>query len=484
MPRLPQPLLLSPRWLGPVVVALGLTACASAPSIVTEPEMPVHLAEVAGWRATSPTAEAGALVQWWRVFQDDDLAGLIERSLEVHTSVRSAQAALAQARAQRDVTAAATLPAVRASGSAQRSATGEATAANAFRAGLDASWELDVFGARRSALAASEAEVRSSAAQLGQARVTLAAEVALTYVEWRAQQQRLQVARDNLALQEASLQLTRWRVEAGLASQLDLAQALAAVGQTRAAVAPLESGVQQNRNALAVLVGLAPQAELDLREGAEVPQAALTLAMGIPADTLRQRPDIQVAEARVMAAVARVAQADATRYPGFSVGGSLDWRSPRLADLFDTGVLTRALVASVSASLWDGGAARAQVSAQAAALEQARVSLEVAMVNALQEVETALLALQASRLRLDHLADAAAAAIQAETLARHRHAGGLIDTRALLDAQRTRLNAESDLSTARASWSTDHVRLYKALGGGWSRDTLIKDLEVSLHEPR
>jgi outer membrane protein, multidrug efflux system len=467
------------RWLGPLALALGLTACASAPP--APPPLATPLPEGQRWRAPTPGAEPGPLLAWWRVFNDEHLTHLIERALQTHTSVRSAQAALVQARAQRDVASAATLPGLRASASAQRSATAQRPTGNAFRAGLDASWEWDVWALRRSALGASEADLHASAAQLGQARVTLAAEVALTYLEWRTQQQRLQVARDNLALQEASLQLTRWRAEAGLASQLELTQALAAVGQTRAAVAPLEAGVQQHRNALAALAMGSPQAELGLPEAGSLPQVAYGLALAIPADTLRQRPDIRLAEARVVAALARTAQADAARHPSLSLGGSLDWRAPRLTDLFDAGALTRALVASVTASLWDGGLARAQLRAQEAVLEQARVAWEAAISNALQEVEAALWALQASRQRLDHLLPATAAAVQAESLARQRHASGLIDTRALLEAQRTRLHAESDLAAARATWSADHVRLYKALGGGWSHDTLTQDLEAPLH---
>lgn len=489
MPRFAEPLSNVFRWAGPAAWVLGLSACASVSPPAADVPVPTPLAAVSAWQAPMPMSDtapddAREPARWWRVFNDDALTALVERALEAHTSVRSAQVALEQARAQRDLTAAATLPSLRGSGSAQRAAAGSGPASNAFRAGLDAGWEIDVFGARRQALAASEAEWLSSAAQLGQARVTLAAEVALTYLEWRAQQQRLQVARDNLALQEASLQLTAWRLQAGLASQLDLEQARATAAQTRSGVAPLEASVAQNRNALAVLAGLPPQADLGLPPGGEVPVAASALAVGIPADTLRQRPDIQVAEARVLAALARAAQAEAARYPSFSIGGSLDWRAPRLMDLFDAGALTRALVASVSASLFDGGANRAQVRVQQAGVEQARLALEAAMVQAFQEVEGALLALQASRQRLAHLGEAAEAAVQAETLARHRYASGLVDYRVLLDTQRTRLAAESELATARATWSADHVRLYKALGGGWSRDTLNTDLETTAHDHR
>ena len=460
-----------------VLVAALLGGCAFAPdtSRSIAPEGPLVSPQ---WRAPmvdQPVANEVQLAHWWRVFNDADLSALIQQALVSHTSVRSAQAALAQARAQRDASAASLLPAVRASGSVQRAQAGEAAPATVFRAGLDASWEADVFGVRRHALSAADADLTASTAQLGQARISLAAEVALTYLDWRAQQQRLRVAQDNLALQESALYITQWRWQAGLASQLDVDQSLTVVGQTRAAIPVLAAAAQQSRNALAVLTGQPPQADLAVSTSAPVPIAERTLAVAIPADTLRQRPDVQAAEARLQAATARVAQAHAARLPSLSLAGSLDWRSPRVSDLFDVAALTRALVASWTASIWDGGALAAQQRVQAASLEQVRVSLDATVLTALQEVEAALLALQASQQRLYHLTAVAAAAANAEALARHRLASGLIDVQTLLDTQRSRLNSESELVSARASWSADHVRLYKALGGGWTPDTLQHD---------
>jgi NodT family efflux transporter outer membrane factor (OMF) lipoprotein len=456
--------------------------------------LPEAVSRVNAWAAVPAQAHTQAHTQgptatdWWRAFNDDTLTELIQQSLRVHTSVRSAQAALRQSRASRDVTQAATLPGLRASASAQRSASGTGSssqtndASHVFRAGLDASWELDVFGARRLALQASEADLVAAAAQLGEVRVSLAAEVALTYLEWLTQQQRLQVARQNLIWQQEAEQITIWRQQAGLASQLEVDQTTVVVAQTRAAIAPLEASLQQSRHALAVLLGLPPQAALELPARPSIPQLAGAWALDIPANTLRQRPDVQVAQARLLAAAARRDQATAAQYPGFNLAGSFDWRSPRLSDLFDAGAWTRALVASVSASLFDGGADRARVRAQSAALEQARIALEAALLNALQDVEAALLSVQASQQRLIHLKQAATAAASAENLARQRYSAGLIDTRALLDAQRTRLNAESEQVTALATRSADHVRLFKALGGGWNREVLQRDMKAAAHE--
>ncbi len=436
-----------------------------------------------------PPADADAtragLVQWWTAFDDPLLLELVDRALVHNTSVRAAQAALQQARAQRDLALAGSLPVARASGSAQRGQTGDNRPGNTFRAGFDASWEPDLFGARQQAQAASEADVQVAAANLGQARVSLAAEVALNAIELRGLQTRLRLSRDSLAAQQESLQLTAWRVQAGLASALDLEQARAASEQTAASLPALETGIRQNLNALAVLTGQVPgtlERWLADRPAQAVPQPPARLALGFPAETLRQRPDVRAAEQRVAAAWARVQQADAQRHPNFSLSGSLGLTAPRIGDLFDLSALTRSVLASVSASLFDGGAARAQVRVQQAVLEQARVGHEAAVLAALRDVENALVALQGNRERLARLQAAADAAANAESMARQRYASGLVDYRTLLDTQRTLLSARSELESTRATWSADHVRLYKALGGGWS-PTVADDSPASSSVP-
>ena len=417
--------------------------------------------------ASSPTSKA-ELAHWWRAFDDPALSALIEQALQAHTSVRAAQAALQQARSLNAISQAAQGPQLQASASTQRAQAGQGGAASAWRAGLDASWELDWFGLRRMAEAATGAEAQAAAAQLGQARVSLAAEVALTYLEWSVLQQRLSVLQRRLALQEEFVQIVGWRVQAGLMSGQDLEQARLNLAQLRATLPELQAAISQAEAALAVLSGRPPQTALDLPASGGIPVAGAALARAIPADTLLQRPDVQRAQARLAAAVARTAQADAARWPSLALGGTLDWRSPRVSDLFDAGALTRTLLLRLGASLYDGGAARAQVQAQQAAAEQARIELEAAVLTALREVEHALLALQASDQRLQLHGEAAEAAAAVEALALLRLTSGLIDYRIWLDARHNLLSAQTELSNARAAWSADHVRLVKALGGGWN----------------
>lgn len=463
----PSPSRLRPMR-APVLLALVvlLSGCASlSPQATALPQTQVPVAWSSG--GTAPTA-ATSLAQWWQRFDDPLLTRLVTQALQANTTVRSAQAALQQARALRDVSSANLLPRLNAAGSAQRSKSGGNEAGNLFKAGFDASWEPDVFGARRSALNASEADARAAQASLAEAQVSIAAEVAVTYIELRGLQARLAIARNNLASQSETQQITDWRVQAGLASSLDLEQARAASAQTSAQIPTLETGATQAQYSLAVLTGQAPGTlQALLTAAGPMPQAPGALALSLPADTLRQRPDLRAAEQRVSAALARVSQADAARYPGFQISGSLGLNALSLGSLA-SGTVASALLASISVPLLDGGAARAQVRAQEAALEQTRVAYEATVLTALKDVEDALVALQGDRERLARLQIAADAAGNAELLARQRYASGLIDFRTVLETQRTLLSTQDSVENTRASLSADHVRLYKALGGGWT----------------
>lgn len=421
----------------------------------------------AQWSGAQAEGAATPLGQWWGRFDDATLSALVQQALAGNTTLRQAKASLRQARAVSDVQAAGLLPAVGASGSAQRSRTAGATG-NRFATGFDASWEPDLFGAQSSAVAASKADVAVAKASLGDAQVSLAAEVAANYIALRGLQERLAIARSNLASQQETLQISNWRLQAGLTTSLVTEQARAATEQTAAQVPALESSLAQTRHALAVLTGQPPAAlDAALADAAPVPQAPADLVLAIPAQTLRQRADVRAAEARIGAALARVSQADAARYPSLRISGNLGLSAATLGALTGGASVANALLASISVPLFDGGAARAQVRAQEAALEQARIGYEATVLTALQDVEDALVALQGDRERLAHLQAAASAAANADLLAHQRYQSGLIDFPTVLDTQRTLLSAQDGVASTQVSLATDHVRLYKALGGGW-----------------
>jgi len=359
-------------------------------------------------------------------------------------------------------------PNVTLSGSGQRSKTDGVAASNNFTAGLDATWEADIFGANRASINATEADAQAAQASLRDVQVSMAAEVALAYLQLRGYQAQLTIAQNNLASQQETLQITQWRAQAGLVTSLEVEQAQTAAAQTAAQIPSLQTSLAQTRHSLAVLTGQRPL-DLDplLLPERAVPQASSTVTQQIPAETLRQRADVRAAEYRIRAALARVDAADAERYPSFSLGGSLSLSALTLAGLSNGATVASSLLGSVSVPLIDGGAAKSQVLAQEAALEQTRAAYQNTVLTALKEVEDALIALKNDRNRLVLLQLAADSARNADLLAQNRFASGLIDFQTVLQTQRTLLSAQDSVASLQAGLGADHVRLVKALGGGW-----------------
>jgi NodT family efflux transporter outer membrane factor (OMF) lipoprotein len=466
-----------PAWRGARPAALAcawLLALCGCASVTPRPAVPAGVEIPAFWSAADAAAGPAAatpLALWWQRFDDPQLGRLVAQALQANTSVQTARAALLQARALRDVAAAGLWPTLDASASAQHNTAGGHSAGNAYKAGLDATWELDIFGANRSARDATEATASASAASLGDVQVSIAAETGLAYIALRGAQARLAIASDNLASQLETLQITQWRQQAGLLTSLEAEQARAAAEQTRAALPALQTSIEQTRHALAVLTGQPPAAlAVELAAAGPVPRAAGDLALSLPAETLRQRPDVRAAELQVRAAMARVAQADAARLPSFRLGGSIGLNAATLGALGNGAAAATVLLASVSLPIFDGGAARAQVRAQEAALQQSQQAYKAAVLTALQDVEDALVALRGDRERQARLQQAAEAAGNAALLARQRYSSGLVDFQTVLETQRTQLGTQDGVASASADVAADHVRLYKALGGGWLPD--------------
>ncbi len=461
-----------------ITVSSELPASWSTPSADTASK----IARSGSADVAAPASGAPSLAAWWQHFHDPQLTRLIEQAQAANTSVATARAALLQARALRDVAQAGLGPTVGLSASAQRSRSGSgatAVSSSNYKAGADASWELDLFGANRSALDASSATVRASAASLGDVQVSIAAELALDYLSLRSAQARLVIADANLAAQLDTWQIAKWRLQAGLGSSLEAEQARAAAEQTQAQRPTLLTSIAQSRHAIAVLTGRPPAAlDAELAATAPLPQVDEAIALSLPADTLRQRADVRAAEEKVSAAVAELAQVDAARKPSFNLGGSIGLSALTLGSLTSGSSLVASILGSVSMPLFDGGAASARVAAQRAAVIQAQLAHRAAVLAALREVEDALAALANNSERQAHQQLAAEASANAALLARQRYQSGLIDFQTVLDTQRSQLGAEDALAVARADQAADIVRLYKALGGGWTADAeLAKQAE-------
>jgi NodT family efflux transporter outer membrane factor (OMF) lipoprotein len=266
-----------------------------------------------------------------------------------------------------------------------------------------------------------------------------------------------------------TLQLTDWRNQAGLASSLDVEQARSNLEQTRSRPPVLRTGLAEAENRLAVLLGKAPgTVRGSLSTGAPVAAVPDAGATGIPAQKLANRPDISSSERRLAAETARVGQAVAARYPGFSLNGSIGLEAFTLGALGNGSAVTRSILGNVFVTVFDGGRLRKQVEIQDALQEQALIAYEASVLTALEEVENALVSLYESRNQQAALRFAAEAARNAALLARFRYNGGLIDFQTVLDTERTQFTVEESLAIAKADGASSLIRLYKALGGGWS----------------
>jgi len=427
--------------------------------------------------AFKPVAATQNLETWWRQLGDPLLEQLIVEAMTSAPDLRSAQARLRQARANRDLAVANLFPSLGVSVSKNRSGTGSATGGSGsmqtlYAAGFDASWEPSIFGGLRDGVAGAEADAAASAASLEATRVSLAAEVALNYVTLRAYQRRLDIARDNVASQSETLQITDWRAQAGLTTTLDVEQARSNLEQSKASIPSLEIGRAEAEHRLAVLIGQPPGTLRErLLKAKPLPTPPAEMAVGIPADTIRQRPDIHAAELTLQAETARTAQREADRYPSLSLNGTWGWQAFSAASLGGSASLVRSLAGTLSATLFDGGRIRSRIAAEDAIQEQALIAYERTILTALEDVENALAGYAAGREREEARRKAAEAAGNAAVLARTLYEAGAVDFQKVLDTDRTRLTAEDGLTAAEADVLAAVIRLYKALGGGWHRDS-------------
>jgi len=433
----------------------------------------------AAWNGTGP-AEGGeeVLPAWWSAFGDPQLTSFVTRAVAGNLDVRTALSRVREARASMRAARAPLRPSVDASAAARASGTGgeagPSGTSQQYSLGLDASWELDVFGGIQSGVDAATATADARRADLQDVLVSLVAEVALDYIDVRSTQQRLEIGRSNVSLQEQTLDLTQLRQQAGLGTDLEVQQALANVETTRAQIASLEAQLERTVHALSVLVGQAPRAlAAELSAPGPIPAAPLTVAVGVPADVIRRRPDVRGAERQLAAQAAQANVARADLYPTFRLAGSIGLESLSIAKVLLPGASFWSVSPSVNTRLFNRAQLRENLAVQIERQTQAAVTYESRVLSALQDVEDTLTSLAQEDLRRGHLSAAANAAQQAADLSLQLYTAGLRDFRDVLDNQRSLVTLQDSLVTSTATVSTDLVRLYKALGGGWSTETMV-----------
>ena len=430
------------------------------------------------------------LASWWTGFKDPELDKLVARALAQNLDVETAVARIREARASEVVAGSAALPEIDAQGSASRQRISEnaipippgaggagggnsatfglpGSEFNTFRAGFDASWEIDLFGKTRRSVEAARARTATAVWSRRDVQVSVAAEVADAYLNLRTLQQRLEIAQTEIGRQQRSLQLVGARARGGLVTGQDLAQQQSELRAAEAAVPQLKAQAEAQVHALGVLTGATPEtliAELSSSAGMPAPPV---VPPGLPSGLLRRRPDIRAAEQSLHAATADIGVATADLYPKFSLSAVPALVSTTLAKLLEWGSRSYTASASLDWPIFNGGRTRANIAVANAQQEQAVLSYRKTILRALQDVEDALSNVDSDRRQIASLAAAGASASRAEEIARTRYRGGLVTYSEVLQAQANRISLENQLIQARGLLGRDTVALFKALGGGW-----------------
>ena len=461
-----------PLAVATAVLLLALTGCAVGPDATpTDMALPSHWH---GAGATKPTT-AAVLGEWWRDLKDPVLDELVAAAVEGNFDVKTAAAKIREARALHRQATGGLLPSLDGSGSGVRrrtvsSTTGTTSVGSLFQSGLDASWEIDLFGANARTADAAQANVEATLGDLDSTLLTLVGDVTTDYAELRGHQARIDLARRTARSQRETAALTRTKFEAGSASAVDAAKAEATAASTEAAIPTLETAAAETIHRLSVLTGREPGTlDARLRKGGAIPVPRRAPPVGVPADVLRNRPDVRAAERRVAQSTAKLAASEAALYPSISLTGSISTSASRAGDLAKASTIAWSVGPSVSIPIFEGGRLVATRDAAAAVRDEQLLAHRSAVLTALEDVENALVAGAQEKVRAAKLATAVLAYRRAASLSRSLYANGSSSFLDVLDADRSLYTAEDSLIQSRVALVGDHVALAKALGGGWRR---------------
>lgn len=456
-----------------ILVAIIFTAGCTVGPNYNQPDPPVDMAQ---WQQTQ---EYGMVVseadisQWWRVFSDPLLNELINRGLSESMDLDLARSKLREARARRGIETASRFPVLTGSGSGLKTKEGDTSSSELYSAGFDAAWEMNIFGRISRRIQAATADLQASTEAMRNVQVSLVAEIALNYLEVRSFQNRIQLAKANVKTQQKTLDLVKKRFDMGLTDTLAVEQAKSNLADTKAQIPSMETGLKRAMNRLAVLLGEKPGAlNESLQPPLPIPTVPSEIAVGIPADLLRRRPDIRQAERELAAQTAQVGVAEAELYPHFTFSGTLEFSAASTGDLFDSTSRLGSLGPGFKWNIFNAGSVRNNIKVQSEKQEQALIKYEQKVFNALEEVENAMTAYAREIDRMNRLKEAVAAQRQSADTAESLYKDGLKDFLYVLDAQRTLFSAEDRLAESRAEVTANLIRLYKALGGGWSESNI------------
>lgn len=446
------------------------------------PQHCVPVTDIAdSWTQTLPDDINNAAVDetWWEALGDPILSGLISKARDQNLTLQEAAARIREARAARGVARGWLFPDVDGLASYTRidvSDNGTPFGIRGFpfkpynywSTGFDATWEIDIFGRVRNTIDAADADIDAAGARYNELLVTLLGDVAGSYVRIRTLQQRVKFATENLRIQEESLRIAQARFDAGAVSELDVAQARSNLERTRAAIPLLRRETQRSANRLCVLMAESPwRIERDLESEPTEPTTPEQIAVGLPMDLVRQRPDIQRAERELAAQASRVGIAVADLYPRLSMIGVFTVDSSEMRTWFTGHSIAYRAGPAFRWNLLDFGRARGNVAVQQARWDATAARYEQTVLLAVEEVESALASLLEDRRATEALDQAVKAARNASQVAQRQYTEGAINFQTLLDAQRFQTELEDRYAETRGEQLLSLVALYKSLGGGW-----------------
>ncbi len=472
----------------PAVCMLVLSGCAVGPDYIKpSAQEPQQWIEQEDSRIKSKSEDYS---RWWRVFNDPVLDTLIEKAYQQNLSLRIAGIRILEARAELGIAFGNQFPQMQKIQGGYGYTSASENTANTMMGdldysdvniGFDAAWELDFWGKFRRAVQAGVANLDASIANYDDLLVTLTAEVARTYVQIRTLEQRLNIARENVKIQDRSLRIARVRFEGGEVTELDVMQALSLLKTTQALIPRLEAALRRSKNALCILLGTTPSDLQDLLGTTGIiPAAPGEVAIGVPAELLRRRPDVRLAEYQVAAQSPLIGVAKADLYPHFTLFGSIGLRSINgrytkeggnkgsdLSDFFKGDSLEFFGGPTFSWDIFNYGRIRNRVRVQDARLQQLVVNYRNVVLKAAQETEDALAGFLRSQEEKSFLAEGVRAAKRSVDISLIQYREGLGDYQRVLDAQRVLAQQEDILAETKGNVVTNLIAIYKALGGGW-----------------
>jgi NodT family efflux transporter outer membrane factor (OMF) lipoprotein len=443
--------------------------------------------------ANNPSLQNRHLQDWWSVFDDPALNSLIDKAYEQNLTLRVLGNRVLQARAQRAIAAGNLFPQTQTAEGTYSAATLGGSPATLGLVGFNLSWELDFWGRFRRNVESATANLDASIENYDDALVTLLADVATNYVQYRVAQQRIRIARANVKIQKDILDLVEEQEGVGInkVTKLDVYQARTALEQTRATIPALQITLGQANDTLCILLGVPPfDLERDLGIGPDpfapgekrgvagpVPTTPEWVAVGIPADLLRRRPDIRSAERQVAAQSAQIGVAEADLYPAIAVDGTIGYENINAAPLIVSKGFLGFVTPTFTWKILNYGRIRNNIRLQEAKTEELIAAYQNKVLTAAQEVQTPLRGFLRSREQAMDLARSVIAATGALETGKNQFRVGTIPFNTVFNLETTQVQQQDNLAVARGNIALNLINVYRGLGGGWELRTQKEEFE-------